>query len=174
MLLQSVIRVGMGLKAGKPATLRYMTADPTATMLEPSALATLSLSLPANRIQSRPKCCSKKLLRITTAEEVNCPVSYTRATPHTDCNLLPVGVLKSQTTNGLAAFRAASLAVEWTLHTALPLWAAEMALMTADTTGGDGVLAAGPVGGDGVTAAGVTWLMRAGFPFLGFLSLGRG
>ena len=163
MLSQSVTRARIGLKAGKPATLRYMIADATATMLEPSALATLSHSLPCNRIQSRPKCCSKKLLRMTTAEEVNWPVSNTPVMPKTDCNLLPMGALKSQTTNGLAAFRAASLVVQWTLHTALPLWAAEKAV----------TLAAGTTGADGVFAAGVTWLTRAGFPFLGFLSLGQ-
>ena len=46
MLSQSVTRARIGLKAGKPAMLRYMIADPTATMLEPLALATLSRSLP--------------------------------------------------------------------------------------------------------------------------------
>ena len=76
--------------------------------------------------------------------------------------------------NGLAAFRAASLAVEWTLHMALPLWAAETALKTADITGEVVTPAAGTAGIDGVLAAGVTWLTRAGFPLLGFLSLGRG
>ena len=82
-------------------------------------------------------------------------MSYTPAMPKTDCNLLPMGVLKSQTTNGLAAFRAASLVVEWTLHMALPLWVAEMALM-AGVTGETVTLAAGATGADGGLAAGVT------------------
>ena len=41
-------------------------------------------------------------------------------------------------TNGLAAFRAALLAVEWTLHMALPLWAADMALTMAGAICGCG------------------------------------
>ena len=96
--------------------------------------------------------------------------------PNTDCNLLPIGALKSKMMNGLAAFRAASLLVEWTLHTLCPLWAEETALIVGLTGLADGSTSLTVVLAvfDGGLAAGVTWLTRAGLVFFGPLSCGRG